>query len=350
MTSRRRAMGREEFNLYSTPVEETKPKLVRNSSSNGVRKRKTLASEISLQKRAKKRRKRAKVILGSYKENKRSKSKKATLPTNYDGEWVTESEHSSYSSDAVLFKELQEPESVREAHHVVDDPLNASFLEPRHRENIELEKIDVVVNYEPLQTVSHLPLQINDTDDEEEEFVLREEDETRKYPGRQPRKSVNPKSKCMKWLMDLKSPTASSNILWDDCTRDHPTERSMHIPQPNILRNKNEQNDADSAAEPLGKLWPGLKIPPDMEVTRGTKDKQSKKWTRKYSVYIFPESEDDESELISLREYRRKRKAEKEKMLCSKRFKPRITSIETLTNIRYIKHGENWRIVENPSD
>ncbi|XP_053973923.1 uncharacterized protein LOC128873921 isoform X1 [Hylaeus volcanicus] len=306
MPSRRRAMGRKEFNLCSTPMKTGKPRLSSisisgidtNSSSDGVRKRKVLESEISPQKRRIKRRKRAKVDLETEKENKRSKSKKAISPINYDSDWVTESEQASYvqqdspSSDNVLFKDLSEPECVREAYHVVDDELNTSLLEPRHREDEELEKIGVEVD---LPTASHHPLRIGDTDDEDEEFVSRREDGRRKYPGRQPKKPVSPKSKRTEWLIGSKWPTTLSNILWDNYMRDHPKDREMYckISLPNSEEKK--QNHANSAAEPLEKLWQDLKIPSHTNVIRGSINRQSKKWVRKeheYGVYEFPDSED----------------------------------------------------------
>ncbi|XP_043258030.1 uncharacterized protein LOC122400573 [Colletes gigas] len=354
----------------STPLKSVDPRLSSislsaietNSSSDGARKRKLPTTEASLEKKQKRRRKDLK------KKSKRNVRKRAVIAsTNSDSDWVTELETSDVkqqttgdtNSDDILFKDLRSPELIRREHHVDEDYLESPITRPRRNEIVSPEKLEGYVNYEPLSPndTSHLLLRIQDTDDEEEAQLWKSKDVLKIYARTKihKKKAISPKDKSKQWLVDVAIPSTTSNLLWDDYVQKHPEEMRPYVKDVNEESCKKNDKDDNRNKRPTSRLWPESEIPPNMSVVRGTWNHSLKKFDLVYDdVYKFPESTDEEfandkviDARISLSEFRRQRRVEKkrEQATSSRRVRPRIISSIKLTNLRYERQGQDWKII-----
>ncbi|XP_076637183.1 uncharacterized protein LOC143349659 [Colletes latitarsis] len=354
----------------STPLKTVNPRLSSislsaietNSSSDGARKRKLPTTEQILERKQKRRRKDLK------KKSKRDVRKKATIAaTNSDSDWVTELETSDVkqqttgdtNSHGVLFKDLRSPEFIRREPHVDENYLESPIIQPR-KEIESPEKLEGYVNYEPLSPndTSHLLLRIEDSDDQEEAQLWKPKDVLKTYAQTKihKKKAISPKDKSKQWLVDVAITSTTSNLLWDDYVQKHPEEMGAYVKKINFRESckKNDKDDNRYKRSTSG-LWSESGIPPNMSVVRGSWNHSLKKFDRVYDdVYDFPESSYEEFAMdkvtgarISLSEFRHKRRAKRkrEQAISSRRVRPRIISSIKLTNLRYERRGQHWKII-----
>nr|XP_003702977.1 PREDICTED: uncharacterized protein LOC100883621 [Megachile rotundata] len=270
-----------------------------------------------------------------------------------DSDWETKWEQSVYDetlhssnkkavsdSDDVLFMDVKSPEHVRDAPRLLDDRLESPTLRFNQWQIESPRKITFAENKDtlPLKELPFLISPVDDSDEEEQPLFLKRDNAVRTYLRvRNPRHSKKHVSieKCKQWLIDVRVPTTSSDLLWDNFVQNNCTNISKYLATPPNYENisshqgksgetgKDEDIDLNAVTNEGEKNWKDfqLRLHKDMNVVHGHWDKSLGKWSRTYDDYCFPAQEDVEfggnsgtAQRMTLNQFLHKCKAEKGKV------------------------------------
>ncbi|KZC07786.1 hypothetical protein WN55_09812 [Dufourea novaeangliae] len=272
---------------------------VSNGSSSSVNTEQNVSK-----KKSKAQRKEDKQLRKDRKKNK----KKITLRVSSDSDWITErillddekenrqpNETDIVHTTSELFMGIGSPERLRQAEVFFDKLLDSPTILLHRREDEAPGKIDLK-DRTLLPLIDPPPLRYHfDDSDEEEELKLCARD-------RKKQKKEISIDKTKRWLVDMKIPTASADLLWDQHMEAHPEDMVKYAARcSRCIRSKLESSSSGQQTKSLNKgrrseLWPELEIPEHMTVVRGYLDKFMKKSIRTYNdVCNFSEPEDREN-------------------------------------------------------
>lgn len=288
--------------------------------------------------------------IGTKKKTRRKKQKiktKRKSKRDSDSDWETKSEQSVYDetllhgsrkqpisdSENVLFMDVRSPEHVRDAPRLVDDRLESPILRSNQWQIESPRKISFGEKKDtlPLKELPFLISPFDDSDEEEQPLFLKRDNAVKTYLGiRNPRHSKKHVSieKCKQWLVDVKVPTTSSDLLWDNFVQNNYKKISKYLATSNYKeissdqRNSETRKDLNVVTNEEEKHWKGnFQLHKDVSVVRGHWDKSSGKWSRTYDEYDFPAHEDVEfgensgtAGRMALNQFLHKCKTEKEKV------------------------------------
>ncbi|KZC05655.1 PREDICTED: uncharacterized protein LOC107194199 isoform X2 [Dufourea novaeangliae] len=229
----------------------------------------------------------------------RKKKKKITLRESSDSDWITErillddekenrqpneTDIVHTTPEDVLYMGIGSPERLRRAEVFLDKLLDSPTILPHRREDKAPRKIDLE-DRTLLPLIDLPPLQYHfDDSDEEEELKLRARD-------RKKQKKKISIDKTKRWLVDMKIPTASADLLWDQYMQAHPEEMVKYAARCSRVESSSSGQQKKSLNKGRrSELWPELGIPKHMTIARGYLNKFMKKSIRTYNdVYNFPE-------------------------------------------------------------
>ncbi|XP_012347827.2 uncharacterized protein LOC100869080 isoform X2 [Apis florea] len=275
----------------------------------------------------------------------------------------------SRSESDILFGDLKSPEKIREAPHFIEERLESPILRPRKWEIESPEKINFEEN--ELLPLKDLPLsyiQYNDSDNEDDELLLKKENLIKTYLGvRNKKQNKNDVriEKCKSWLIDVSVPTAKSDFLWENFVKNNhenigrylksPVYRAemSSVEHPKKMSNENEKSIEMQYEEKIARKKEDFKsnrMYKEMDTVRGYWDKSSKKWIRVYDQYKYPGNEDNECKGMTLNQFLHKCKDQKEHVIeltssSSSSIQQNIN--QKLENLRSSPSGKRKRKKEN---